>query len=352
MTPINPNYYALGLQTPAFKANEKNKAASVTTNPVPQPNVSFKGTEALAAYNYNLLNKNNDFDIPLVKPIIVPDNIEEIKGERIYNSSGNLVEIVNEDENFRYIYEPGNEYTKYSISVFDKETNKLVKTQNEWKYDNNHKPEIYVREYIDSHTEYCTEYDKETLEPTWCNKTTNTDNEEKNISYNFGRKKYCVTVHDKIKNITKSLDYDKDKFLIEESISKQYNEHLRNMEKPQLHPKFDLNFDTKQLDGDKKYYSNGVIEKIIVYENGQKVTYGFNTKGKLNNIEKNNLTIYYSEDDNEQIIEENLGDGKLKKSIYNSNGTTSCHIENNGHEQSYYFDKNGNLVDYYEVQML
>ena len=55
----NVNY----LQAPAFKAkgvNESNSA--ITTNPISAQNVSFNGTEALAAYNYNLVNTNNCTD--------------------------------------------------------------------------------------------------------------------------------------------------------------------------------------------------------------------------------------------------------------------------------------------------
>ena len=66
----------------------------------PQPNVSFRGKDALAAYNYNLINKNKDFDnIPTIKPLEIPKNLEEINGEKIYNSKGELVLVQKETKN-------------------------------------------------------------------------------------------------------------------------------------------------------------------------------------------------------------------------------------------------------------
>ena len=131
MTSINPIYNVNYAQAPNFRAKETNSAP--VTNPVAQPNVSFKGAEALAAYNYNLVNKNKDFDVTLVKPIKVPDDINKVKGERIYNSAGELMEIVDEDKDFKYVYKLG--YVpeeKYILTIFDKKTNKLIKSQTDF----------------------------------------------------------------------------------------------------------------------------------------------------------------------------------------------------------------------------
>ena len=46
-------------------------------------NVSFRGTETLAAYNYSLVNKNELFNLPIIKPLDIPTKIEDIdRGER------------------------------------------------------------------------------------------------------------------------------------------------------------------------------------------------------------------------------------------------------------------------------
>ena len=86
MTSINPTYNVNYLS--GIKPKTKSSVTQSVSNPLPpQPNVSFRGTEALAAYNYNLVNKNKDFDkIPTLKPLEIPKNVEEIEGEKIYNS--------------------------------------------------------------------------------------------------------------------------------------------------------------------------------------------------------------------------------------------------------------------------
>lgn len=58
MTSINPIYSINYTQSPAFKPKVENKNEPPATNPIAPPNLAFKGTEALRAYNYNLVNKS------------------------------------------------------------------------------------------------------------------------------------------------------------------------------------------------------------------------------------------------------------------------------------------------------
>ena len=73
------------IQAPTLKAKEQNKP-DTTTTPIETKNVSFRGTEALAAYNHSLVNKNDIFNIPVLKPLNVETDINKIEGEKIYNS--------------------------------------------------------------------------------------------------------------------------------------------------------------------------------------------------------------------------------------------------------------------------
>ena len=57
VTSINPIYNVNYAQAPMFKAKEESATAPIT-KPIPQPSLAFKGTEALRAYNYNLVNKS------------------------------------------------------------------------------------------------------------------------------------------------------------------------------------------------------------------------------------------------------------------------------------------------------
>ena len=58
MTSINPIYNINYAQAPTFKAKIEGGTTAPVSNPIASNNISFRGTEALAAYNYNLVNKS------------------------------------------------------------------------------------------------------------------------------------------------------------------------------------------------------------------------------------------------------------------------------------------------------
>lgn len=349
MVSINPIYNGNNITTLAFKAKETNESA-LTSNPISQSNINLSGTEALAAYNYNLVNKN-DFDISLVEPIKVPDDINEVKGERIYNSNGELMEIVDEDNNFKKIYRLGDiPQEKYKLIIVDKKSNKVIKRQSEFKYAKHENSSIDVVEFKDN-MEVCTSYDSKTLTPIEYSKIVNTGENEKHISYDFECRKFGIDSFDKNTGIRRYSKFDDKGHLLEKPIVENKKEEYINIEKPSLHPKFELNYDPKELDGEKKYYSNGVIEQNIVNNNGQKIVYKFNTKGEVEEIQKDNLTIYYFDDETYYpccSIKEDFGDGKSKTSCYYADGATSCSIDDNGYGKQYDFNKTGNIIRYYD----
>ena len=348
---INSIYNVQCSKIPTFKSKMANDDVPVS-NPILQQSVTFNGTEALATYNYNLVNKNNDFNISLVKPIEVPSDINEVKGERIYDSAGELIEIVDEDERFKYVYQTGhNSLEKYRLSVVDKNTNKIVKKQYEFKYTMYENPLIDVTEY-NGNTATRTAYDSKTLKPTIFDKTVRDGNKEKMISYSFEQKAFDKYEYDKINNIIKRSHYDKQGNLMGEPDIENNSEKYINLEKPTLHPKFQLDYDPKELEGEKRYYSNGVIEENIVNENGKKVHYQFNTNGQIDMIHKDNLTInYFNDFDNSGYsISEDLGNNKSRTTNYLDNGNVICLLEDNGKGVSFnvfcYNVQPGIVIDY------
>ena len=100
---IYSNYNRYNISTSSFKAKEVNNIEK-NSNPIQQTNVNFKGTEALAAYNYSLINKDELFNLPVIKPLDIPTDPEKISGEKIYNSSGELVRIIKDNENQKETY--------------------------------------------------------------------------------------------------------------------------------------------------------------------------------------------------------------------------------------------------------
>ena len=97
MTSINSTYNVNYLSGINFKA--KNSVSQSVSNPLtPQPNVSFRGTEALAAYNYNLVNKSekSKWDSEYLKEI-------ENKALKQMDNSGNQDGKVTVEEALKYL---------------------------------------------------------------------------------------------------------------------------------------------------------------------------------------------------------------------------------------------------------
>lgn len=346
MNNINPIYNVNNYYVPTFKQKEVKN--NVATNPI-NSNISMNGLDALA--NYNLGNINKDFEVSLAKPIFVPDDINQVNGERIYNSNGELIEIINEDKVFKYVYKQNSfPNEKYRLSIIDKKTNKIIKEQSEFKYTMYENPRIDVTEFNNGMS-IRTAYDSKTLTPTNFDKTINTNEKEKHISYDFKYKDFTMYEFDKVNNIEKRSHYDKNGNLIEKPILNNKSNEYENVEKPTLHPRIELNYNPKNLDGEKIYYSNGEIEQNIVNRDGKKTIYKFDTNGNIEEIQENNLTIYYFNDENHSpgySINEKLGKGKSKTSVYLNDGTTSCSLRDNGKGKQYDFNKNGDLINYIE----
>lgn len=91
------NFNSINYTLP-FKSAEKN---SVISKPVEFQNKNLNGLEALGNYNSTLAMQTPDFDIPILEPVEIPRDINNIKGKRIYSSDGKLVQIVDEDDNLK-----------------------------------------------------------------------------------------------------------------------------------------------------------------------------------------------------------------------------------------------------------
>lgn len=151
MNNINPIYSINNFYLPTFKQKVENN--SVVTNQI-SSNVSMKGVDALASYNFNLVNKNNDFNIPILEMIDVPENVENIDGEKIYNSNGELDYVVKDAGNNKIIYQ--NDQYK-TIKIVDKSNNKIIQEQGCYVANSN---EVRVCKKIDNQVGYFTDYEE------------------------------------------------------------------------------------------------------------------------------------------------------------------------------------------------
>lgn len=150
---IDSNFNLNQIQNLNIKYKVANNSAN-PSNPIKLTNVNFKGTEALAAYNYNLINKNNDFNIPTLPLIPVPNNIEDVVGEKVYSTDGKLDCVIQDNGKHKIVYK--NDQYK-TIQVIDKNTNNLVREQGCYVVNTN---EVRVTENINDKVGYFADYDE------------------------------------------------------------------------------------------------------------------------------------------------------------------------------------------------
>lgn len=385
MTSINPIYNNTNIYAPAFKAKSENNPASVS-NLIPQANVSFKGTEALAAYNYAKINQNKAFDLPTLKLFDVPIDINKIKGKRITNSAGKLINIIDEDDKQKTKY-----YIKdnkvITVSRLEKDTGVL------W----NQQFDMITKKFPDG-TSYDTMYQdgeifaksKHILYP---------NGDDLDIHYDAIKKEYCISKHyTKNGHIYSSFAfYDENKKCINTHESRGVNDKIsdlsfingepykistreatlipNNFDKSQidltgleLDEPIDINPDIKNIQGNKKYYSNGRIEQIITPDGK---IYNFDLDG-LESVKFNNKLYQIVKNQDGKYLGQNiitdLGDGKTKTTYINQHGN-SVSIDNkdgiiknvgyyeNGAISSYsddsvmmHFDKSGNITEHWDMK--
>ena len=113
MTSINPSYSINQIQTSAFKTKDRNEVANeqVPSTQDIEKNGSLNGTEALATYNYNLINKHHS-----------PKYIEgcaKVLNERDLNKDGETsVEEALQDDNFKITNPDLHERDKISLQKY------------------------------------------------------------------------------------------------------------------------------------------------------------------------------------------------------------------------------------------
>ena len=136
--------------TPNFKHKQE-------TPPVSKPidtNTTMNGLDATASYNFAIVNKNNDFNIPTLEMIPIPEDITKIDGERKYSEDGKLIYVIKDNGENKIAYLND---THKTIAVIDKKTNKIIQEQG--CYVHNSK-EVRVIKEIDDKVGYFTDYDE------------------------------------------------------------------------------------------------------------------------------------------------------------------------------------------------
>ena len=118
--PINNVANAIYVSKPSFKGNEKEKATEITTP---------ASAQAITNLWNATINLSKKFDIePLESKILNINNINNVEGERIYTSTGDLHSIVDEKEDSTTYYYPSEEDTNLidRIIIQDKKTQEIT----------------------------------------------------------------------------------------------------------------------------------------------------------------------------------------------------------------------------------
>ena len=367
-------------------AQNRSKLSFKSKEPIPkteEPNSKsvLAGMEALAIYNAPLLKNPKKLDVePLIPILIMPEDSDNLEGEKIYTSEGKLHSIVQEDENTKTVLKPNeeNEGMFSSIVTRDKKTGKIIKEQEniirDGKYD-----EIYINEYSP-------ETGKEIADTSYidgklksASKTIYKPNQDfVVVRRNFDDNEYSVSKYSKNREDSICVTFDKNKQLRTasefknvdlkasgidvdfynggmisvhryEEITVPNNFGIEKLNDKDLVPAetYKLDFDAKGLDGEKTYYSNGAIETNSFERNGEKIKAHFEPDGELAKLELSDKK-YVSFDEGVLEIKENLDNGKVKITALCDDGSKLVRVENEKEYKEADFAKNGKPSSYRE----
>jgi len=367
------------------KDAQPQQISGYVNNTVDNPNLN--GMNALGAYNSPVVKKSAPKTItPLLPTILQPEAIHSLDGAKIYNSMGELDSIVKKDEKYTTVYKmaiqaPQDAVRK--IQTFDNQTGKLIKSQENLNIIESGKmPQIKMIEVKDFNADGKVKsrsvfYDGKP---------------EMFCEYEYGQNGYekrnivvgglpRVEEEFTLQNISKYTIFDdKGQLSSVETINRSENSSQTVFYKngipvrvqneaetpiPNLtgkNPQADkdllpalpyvLGYDPKQVQGNKSYYSNGVINAIeTITANGGRMIHHFESNGNLSSIEdatnKDAIKrIFFY--DNYYVIEENIGKNIQKTTTFNDDGSKEVGVINMADKTEKYanYSKEGILMSY------
>ena len=356
-SPINKINY---VTSPNFKGEQSkiNKENEIK-------NYNMNGLNALAIYNSVQQIQPCELDIEPSEMILDPNTpIEEIKGEKITDSKGNLVAIIdkNDETTKNYNFKDGK---IENIEIINKD-GQILKSQIHFSNIENNNC-ITVYDYKNGKDYKTTGYINNTL------MSVNVEKNGKRIDKSF------TNNHFEISNIKKNGDFEGIHFDNNKMITNIYSEKKRGLttynkeinfenggmysvretketivpnmigheklNNPDLIPasRFNIPENTADLEGEKTYYSNGNIESNKV----DNVVYSYDYNGNLNNIKTDKVEVQIGK--NMQTIIEQLDDNKIKTTELYDEGNKNVEIKDNEKTINYNINKNGLPHEYSET---
>lgn len=374
MTSIYSNYTLNQIRDLNTKTKVTNNNIN-SSNPIEHTNVNFKGTEALAAYNYSLVNKDELFNLPIIKPLDIPTDPDNISGEKIYNSAGELVRIIKDNDNQKETYYFRNSKLHYYLrdekdskiqwEMFFEDGNvygvsKILQDGIDYStwYRNGQPIQISKYKYYSDWNSEEIKYYPET-EEYFVSKLYTKNGKAYSSFAIYNNKKECISADETNNNGKFTCLKFKDgipyaiKTKETKAIAATINNNdidLTNLD-PSPFYKVDLE-QIKTLEGKRTYYSNGELEKIIT-SNGN--IYIFEPEGFLSKITSENKEIqfgyvYKTGSNGSHHIIEKLANGATKKTQYGKTPQEGFDVwyEQGNFSKSVGYNENKNIVSYSE----
>lgn len=360
-------------EKPVFKGNDE------------FPQISeLRGSEMLANYSVAFINKMPKEKLELNElPLINAEtSVDNIDGEKIYSSDGKLDSIVVEEENITTIYYPSEGDVGFiaQVKVIDKETGKKVLAQE------NDKNGRELTQYV---YKFYNEGDKEIIESSsyeqgkYVRSWKDSFDGDRCESLSKYENDYTMSFSDK--QNYKSMSFDKNGQLVEVYTSKQMPNceikqrfgfiegelYEATKEKEIYLKKFDIeavlsddkfnpadkfpftklpadDLTAEDLDGERTYYSNGVVESVMTNFGGVDTKVVFSPQGIVKSIETDTKILTY-DDHRNQIITEQLGENETKTTYIRERKVVNVTYELDGYKKTVGYDSDG-IVDFYSEE--
>lgn len=383
---LNPAMYSNGVHV---QNNVPNAPVSIqNNNPQPVTNPNLNGLNAMAGYNQPVKTNKKALQ-PALPTVLQPEAVHALKGERITNSQGVLDSIIDKNDKTTVVYKmdpaaPNDVIRK--ILYIDNATGKLKRVQENL-------TEIKQGQMPVSLGICVEEYDNE-------------GNIEKLTDY-YDNGKYSVQQHEKMPDGSKKIycvNSDKSSFIAEGdkegnrtktttfTPSGQIGEivyfngndaayqvitykngipaKIERLDNEVFTPEiaaipaqdkdiipaqaYILGYEPKNVQGEKTYFSNGMLQNITTKTANGTITHSFDTLGFLSSISidenTNKKVITYNNDGGNVVytIKETFPDKTEKTTSFEKDGSKQVNIKNpeTGAEKNAVYAKTGQLLWY------
>lgn len=371
-----------------FKSNDKSITLTSISVPKDLKRPMPSGLEPMKNYGIALANIGMNLDVqPLIPTVLTKNAINNLEGERIYDSEGKLHSIVRENDRIKTVYtmSKDNEDMIESVKTISKKTGKPIMTQDNEIVDGKYKS-MYITEFspLTGNVVAFTTYEEG--KPVYATKSKyDLNGVETMTSRYFDTNEYSVFQTKKGVKEDRRIDFSADKKMIEvverknirgnkqEVVTKFYNGALISVEEnkrinmpnlvgfdPLVDPDLErakvppvkiLERFARENEGETTEYSNGNVEtKIIKDDDGNDIKCYFDIDGNLEKVAyyKQTVEIFESDFGKSCRVTEKFEDGAERKTVLYGDGSSNVEYNKDGKSKTLYINDKNLPVSYHE----